>query len=89
MKKLAGMKGVEDALQRLEKLTQEEALMAAAEGLAITRDIGDKVVGVGEGELYRPRLPRVSPQRFTWSAVKENGVAIQEVADQVGHINCS
>jgi hypothetical protein len=50
-KKLAGMKDVEDALQRLDKLTQEEALMAAVEGLAITRDIGDKVEGVNEGEL--------------------------------------
>ena len=50
-KKLAGMKDVEDALQRLDKLTQEEALMAAAEGLTITREIGDKIEGVDESEL--------------------------------------
>ena len=43
IKKLFGMKGVEDALQRLDKLTQEEARMAAAEALTITRGIDDKV----------------------------------------------
>ena len=81
LKKLAGMKDIEDALLRLEKLTQEEALMAAAEGLTITRDIGDKVEGVDEGEFFR--------QRFTRSGVKEIGVAIQEVVNQVTHINRS
>ena len=45
-KKLAGMKDVEDALQRLNKLTREEALMAVAKGLTITRRIYDKVEGV-------------------------------------------
>ena len=34
-KKLAGMNDVEDALQRLDKLTREEALMAVAEGLQL------------------------------------------------------
>jgi hypothetical protein len=42
-KKLVGMKDVEDALQRLDKLTQEEARMAAAEALKLTRGIDDKV----------------------------------------------
>ncbi|KAI9430848.1 hypothetical protein H4582DRAFT_2133410, partial [Lactarius indigo] len=43
LKKLVGRKEVEDALQRLDALTQEEARMAAAEALAITRAIDDKV----------------------------------------------
>ena len=47
-KKLFGMKGVEDALQRLDKLTQEEARMAAAEALTIARGIDDKVTDVDE-----------------------------------------
>jgi hypothetical protein len=58
-KKLVGMKDVEDALQRLDKLTQEEARMAAAETLKITRGIDDKVEGVDhkvgsviKGELH-------------------------------------
>ncbi|KAH9012835.1 hypothetical protein EDB83DRAFT_323115 [Lactarius deliciosus] len=42
LKKLVGRKDVEDALQRLDALTQEEARMAAAEALTITRSIDDK-----------------------------------------------
>jgi hypothetical protein len=45
-KKLVGMKDVEDALRRLDELTQEEARMAAAEVLKIARGIDDKVEGV-------------------------------------------
>jgi hypothetical protein len=67
-KKLAGMKDVEDALQRLDKLTQDEVLMAAAEGLTITREIGDKILkidGVDVGELYCVVLLRIFRHRFT------------------------
>ena len=45
-KKLAGMNDVEDALQRLDKLTREEVLMAVAEALMITREIDEKVEDV-------------------------------------------
>jgi archaellum component FlaC len=48
LKKLFGMKDVEDALQRLDKLTQEEARMAASEALTITRGIDDKLNDVDE-----------------------------------------
>jgi hypothetical protein len=40
---LTGRKDVEDALQRLDKLTQEEVRMAAAEALTISRHIDDTV----------------------------------------------
>jgi uncharacterized protein (DUF2164 family) len=43
VKKLAGRKDVEDALQRLEKVTVEEARIAAAEALKAIHDVGDKV----------------------------------------------
>ena len=39
---------MEDAFQRLDKLTPEEVLMAAAETMAVTRDIDDTVNGVDE-----------------------------------------
>ncbi len=48
LKKLIGKKDVEDALLRLDQLTQEEARMAAAEALTITRGIDDKVKDVDE-----------------------------------------
>ena len=43
LKKLVGRKDVEEALQRLDQLTQEEGRMAAAEALTISRSIDDKV----------------------------------------------
>jgi archaellum component FlaC len=48
LKKLIGRKDVEDALQRLDQLTQEEARMAAAEVLTVTRAIDDKVKAVDD-----------------------------------------
>ena len=47
-KKLIGRKDVEDALQRLDQLTQEEARMAAAEALEMTRNVNDNVKGMDE-----------------------------------------
>ena len=43
LKRLTGRKDVEDALQRLDKLTHEEVRMAAAEALTISRHIDDTV----------------------------------------------
>ena len=48
LKKLIGRKDVEDALQRLDQLTQEECRMAATEILVITRSIDDKVMAVDD-----------------------------------------
>ncbi|KAH9020702.1 hypothetical protein EDB84DRAFT_561724 [Lactarius hengduanensis] len=47
-KKLMGRRDIEDALQRLDKLTQEEARMATAEVLRLTQNVGDKVKGIGD-----------------------------------------
>ena len=45
-RKLAGMADLEDALKRLDRLTQEEARMANAEVLRITQSIRDGVTVV-------------------------------------------
>ncbi|KAH9170741.1 hypothetical protein EDB89DRAFT_1251142 [Lactarius sanguifluus] len=55
LKKLIGRKEVEDALQRLDALTQEEARMAAAEALAISRGIDDKLKDVNEKTISATR----------------------------------
>jgi archaellum component FlaC len=44
--KLMGNTDIEDCLLRLDKLTQEEARMASAELLKMTRDVDRKVMGV-------------------------------------------
>ncbi|KAN0130211.1 hypothetical protein V8E53_011968 [Lactarius tabidus] len=53
-KKLVGRKDIEDALRRLDRLTQDEALMAAAQILNLTHrvdkkvtDVGNQVMGIG------------------------------------------
>ena len=47
LKKLVGRKDIEDALMRLDRLTQEEALMAAAQILSLTHTVNKKVTGAG------------------------------------------
>ena len=45
-KRLIGRNDVEDALQRLDKLTQEEVRMAVAENLKATHIVDERVRGV-------------------------------------------
>jgi len=48
LKKLIGNRDVEDSLQRLDKLTQEEARMASAELLKITHGVEDTIQDVDD-----------------------------------------
>jgi hypothetical protein len=48
MKKLIGRTEIEDALKRLDKLTQEEARMAAAENLKVAHAVDKRVEGVAD-----------------------------------------
>ena len=48
MKRLIGRADIEDALKRLDKLTQEEARMAAAQNLKVTHTVDDRVRGVAD-----------------------------------------
>jgi hypothetical protein len=48
LKKLVGRTDIEDALKRLDKLTQEEARMATAQVLKVTHAVEDRVLGVDD-----------------------------------------
>ena len=48
VKKLVGRTEIEDALGRLDRLTQDEVRMAAAQGLKATHEVDDKVQGVDD-----------------------------------------
>jgi hypothetical protein len=52
MRKLAGMADLEDALKKLDRLTQEEARIALAEVLRITNSVRDQVKVV-DGKVER------------------------------------
>jgi hypothetical protein len=48
LKKLIGRTEIEDALQRLDKLTQEEVRMATAQVLKVTHTVDDGVKAVND-----------------------------------------
>ena len=48
MKKLVGRTDIEDALGRLDRLTQDEARMAAAQGLKATHEVDSRVQAVDD-----------------------------------------
>ena len=48
MKKLLGKTEIEDALKRLDKLTQEEVRMATAQILKLTHGVDDKVISIND-----------------------------------------
>jgi hypothetical protein len=49
LKKVTGMSEIDGALQRLDKLTQEEHRMATAQDLRATHDVRDKMSVVVDG----------------------------------------
>jgi septal ring factor EnvC (AmiA/AmiB activator) len=51
LKKLIGRTDIEDALKRLDRLTQEEARMAAAQVLKVTNTVDDRVQGIADNIL--------------------------------------
>ena len=51
LKKLMGMNDIENALMKLDRLTQEEAVMAAAQLLEVTNRIENRVEGIADNVL--------------------------------------
>src|SRR6267154_2601333 len=51
LKKLIGRTDIEDALKRLDRLTQEEARMAAAQVLNVANTVDDRVQGIADNML--------------------------------------
>ena len=91
-RKLAGMADLEDALKKLDRLTLEEARMANAEVLRITKsirdgvkvvdgkveEVGDKVEGLGDKvEDIGDKVEDVGDK------VEDVGEKVEDVADQV------
>ena len=89
LKKLAGRKDVEDAFQRLDKLTPEEVLMAAAETMAVTRDIDDTVKGVDkrlEGVDERAHRIEINTEHVE-DKVEVVHSKVQNVDERVKNVN--
>ena len=101
-RKLAGMADLEDALKKLDRLTQEEARMANAEVLRITQNIregvkvvdgkveevGNKVEGVGEKvEEVGDKVEDVGEKvEDVGNKVEDVGEKVEDVGEKVGDV---
>ena len=102
-RKLAGMADLEDALKKLDRLTQEEARMANAEVLRITQgirdgvkvvdgkveEVGDKVEGVGDKvEEVGNKVEDVGDKvEDVGDKVEDVGDKVEDVGDQVQSVD--
>src|SRR5258708_19595308 len=78
LKKLTGNKDIEDSLERLDKLTQEDARMASVEQLKMTHNVDEKVMGVDD------RVRGVERQvEDVHGDVRDVGNKVQHVEDRV------
>ena len=82
IRKLTGNTDIEDSLQKLDKLTQEEALMASAELLKMTRGVDSKVMGVDDNvKVVEEKVQDVR------SDVQDVGNKVQGVDDKLDEVN--
>jgi uncharacterized protein YoxC len=95
LRKLLGKRDIEDSLERLDKLTQEEARMASAELLKMTRSVDCKVMGVDdrvkgvEGKMQDVRADVQgvgSKVQGVLGNVRDVGDMVQDVDDRVQDI---
>jgi methyl-accepting chemotaxis protein len=85
LRKLAGMVDLEDALKKLDRLTQEEARMAHTEVLRITHNIRDGVKTVdGKVEEVRDKVEDVGDKvEDVGGKVEDVGGKVEDVGDKV------
>jgi archaellum component FlaC len=82
LKKLIGRTDIEDALKRLDRLTQEEARMAAAQVLKVANTVDDRVQGIADNMLgVDNRVAGIDDR------VADIGDRLTEVDEQVKGIN--
>jgi hypothetical protein len=88
LKKLIGKKEMEDALKRLDKLTQEEARMAAAEILRLTQIVDNKVTTVVNGKRRVSNSGYFVLNAERWLDGKETKQVVQQIASSLDDIKC-
>ena len=83
MKKLLAKNDIEDALKRLDTLTQEEARMVTAEIWKATRSVNDQVAVLINGAQNSVSLVTFMFLNTDWSDGKEGKAIIQQTASNV------
>ena len=78
---------MEDALKRLDKLTQDEARMAAAETLRLTRVVDNKVTTLINGTSCK--LGTRGPDHERRLDGNETKQVVQQLANSTDDVKCS
>ena len=78
---------MEDALKRLDKLTQDEARMAAAETLRLTRVVDNKVTTLINGTSCK--LGTRGPNHESRLDGNETKQVVQQLANSMDDVKCS
>ena len=82
LKTLIGRTDIEDALKRLDRLTQEEARMAAAQVLQVANTVDDRVQGIADNVLgVDNRVASID------NRVADVGDRLKEVNEKVKDVN--
>jgi peptidoglycan hydrolase CwlO-like protein len=96
LRKLVGNTDIEDSLQRLDRLTQEEAHMASAESLKVTHNVDDRVRDVeGKVKVVQDDVQDVGIQvhnvdgrvQYVQNDVHDVHNKVQDVDDRVQGVN--
>jgi len=95
LKKLAGNRDIEVSLEKLDKLTQEEARMASAELLKMTQSVDGKVMAVDdrvkgvEGKMQNVRNDVRDVDHRVQGVGKDISIRVQGVDDKLDQVNRS
>jgi hypothetical protein len=89
LKKLIGKNDVGDGLKRLDRLTQEEARMAAAQLLKVTNTIDNRVGGIADNVLVVDNRVAGIDDRAAGvdDRVKDVDDRVKAVDDKIGAVN--
>jgi hypothetical protein len=89
VKRLVGRTDIEDAMKKLDKLTQEEALMTSAGSLELLRDVDDKIDTVIDGAQNVSACSSSLLLTFILLGGNQARIAIQQIGNNISGLNRS
>jgi hypothetical protein len=89
VKKLVGRTDIEDAMKKLDTLTQEEALMASAEVLKVVRGVDNKMDTVIDGVQHVSGHSPLLSSIFIISGVNQARAETQQIGNDLSGMNRS
>ena len=90
MRKLVGNTEIQDSLQKLDRLTQEEAWMASVELLNVTHDVDAKVIGINDRvKGIKGKVEDVQDNmQDVGNKVQDVNNRVQDIGSDINDISC-